>query len=124
MIHFSKLGRSFGSAFRGLIFVMRWEQNMRIHTILGVGVLVAGVLLRISQTEWMILALCISGVLITETVNTCIEFLLDLVHPTLGERVLRIKDMMAASVVIASVTALVIGLMIFVPKLVNVGLSY
>ena len=126
MIHMRNLIRSFAAAFRGFSFVARSEQNMRIHITAGIVVLFAGYLFSITLIEWMLLILCISAVLITETINTCIECFLDLVHPTLGTQVQRIKDMMSASVVIASIAAVFVGLSIFAPRIWNfaVGLSY
>jgi diacylglycerol kinase (ATP) len=112
-----KLIRSFGFAFKGLGYAAKTQLNFRIH--LGATIIVFGMsyVLHISTNEWQWVILCIAFVLVTELLNTAIEFLTDLVSPGYNEVAGRVKDIAAGAVVIAAVFALIIGLIIFLPKL-------
>jgi diacylglycerol kinase (ATP) len=112
-----KLIRSFGFAFKGLGYAAKTQLNFRIHlgaTIIAFGM---GCVLNISTNEWQWVILCIAFVLVTELLNTAIEFLTDLVSPGYNEVAGRVKDIAAGAVVIAAVFALITGLIIFLPKL-------
>ena len=112
-----KLFRSFGFAFRGVVYATKTQLNFRIH--LGATAIAAamGLFFHISGYEWLWVGLCITIVLVTEIFNTMIETLVDLVSPGYDEKAGRIKDMSAGAVVIAAAFALIVGLVIFLPKL-------
>ena len=78
-------------------------------------VLAAGVLLRISPIEWCLLTLAMASVWITETLNTAVEFLTDLVSPEFHPIAGQVKDLAAAAVLIAAVGAAVVGVIVFLP---------
>ncbi|TWI95881.1 diacylglycerol kinase (ATP) [Mucilaginibacter frigoritolerans] len=112
-----KLLRSFGYAFKGLVYATATQLNFRIHLVATVLVFIVGFLLQISLEQWNWIAISICLVLVTEIFNTMIETLVDLVSPGYNEKAGRIKDMSAAAVVIAALFALITALIIFSPKL-------
>lgn len=76
-------------------------------------------LLQISNLEWLIVIFCIGLVLTAEIFNSAIEVLTDIVSPESNPRAGLVKDMAAGAVLIAAITSAIIGLIIFVPKLLN-----
>ena len=83
----------------------------------SIGALLLGLLLRIGPGEWLGIILAIGAVWFSEAVNTAIERLADAVTPEHDPNVKIAKDCAAAAVLIASAVALLIGLIIFVPRL-------
>ena len=114
---FKKLIRSFGYAFKWLGYAAKTQLNFRIHLMATLVAVFAGYALHISVHEWLWVALSIALVLITELLNTALEFLTDLVSPGYNELAGRVKDIGAGAVVVAAVFALTAGLIIFLPKL-------
>ncbi|MDZ7379678.1 MAG: diacylglycerol kinase family protein [candidate division KSB1 bacterium] len=110
--------RSFRYAFRGLAILVREEHNARIHLVAAVGVIAAGVLFRLSRWEWVAVTLAIGLVFSFELLNSALERLADVVSPERSEAIGKIKDLSAAGVLMSALTALVIGLWVFVPKIV------
>lgn len=108
---------SFRDAFRGLLFVIQNERNARIHLLFSGLVAAAGVLFRISNLEWLVLILTIAMVWITEIYNTALERLINLVHPEWGEEAGICKDISAAGVILSALISIVVGLLIFGPRL-------
>lgn len=108
-----KFLRSFTHAGRGVVTAARRQQNFRVHLVATVAVVVAGVVLRLTYMEWLIIIVAIGLVLVTEMLNSAIEALGDAItkehHPLIGQA----KDLGAGAVLLASITAAVIGGMIF-----------
>ena len=107
---------SFRCAFKGLLYVLKTQRNMRIHIYMATAVILAGVILGLTAIEVAILCCVISFVLIAEVVNTTLEVNLDFLngkkmHPT----VKTIKDILSGVVLIASVNAVIVGSVIFLP---------
>lgn len=109
--------KSFGYAFRGLVSVFRTEYNMRFHFLATLATIAMGWWFSISNAEIAILAIAVGFVWVAEIFNTVIEKSMDIVSPQLDERVKRIKDMSAAAVLVAAITAFIAGCIIFIPKL-------
>lgn len=114
-----RLVRSFKYAFNGLKILVREEQNYVVHLTTTVVVVVAGFYYKISASEWTVLLLAIQVVLTLETVNTAIENLADFVSTERNDKIMRIKDLAAAGVLISAVTAMIIGVIIFGPKILG-----
>lgn len=112
--------RSFGYAWRGMLDAYRKEVNIRIQTIIGLLVIVAGIWLDISLAEWLFIALAIGLVISAEIFNTAIELLVDFVSPDYNKSAGRIKDLAAGAVLVAAITSAIIGLLIFVPRLIKI----
>jgi len=114
-----KRGRSFKYAFRGLGYVVRNEANFIIHIFAAVVVILLGLVCDLKNTEWLIIVLTIALVMTTEIVNSAIEQLIDFVHPEINKKAGRIKDISAGAVLLSAIAAVFIGLLIFVPKLIE-----
>lgn len=112
-----RLVKSFGYAINGLKILISEEQNYIVHLIATVTVVILGFYYRISGLEWTMVILSIQIVLALETVNTAIENTVDFVSRDRSEAIKRIKDLAAASVLMAALAAAAIGLIIFLPKI-------
>lgn len=110
--------KSFGYAFAGLGYAFKSQLNFKVHVFILVLVGIAGYWLKLSAREWLWIIVAAGIVLIAELLNTAIEVLVDLVSPAIHPKAKIIKDVAAAAVLVAAVTALFIGLLIFVPKIV------
>ncbi|MDF2516114.1 MAG: diacylglycerol kinase [Sphingobacterium sp.] len=113
--------RSFGYAFNGLKIVWREEHNFRVHLLAAVLAIALSWALRISPYEWLAVVFSIGFVLVCELLNTALENLADFVCPEKNPNIKRIKDIAAAAVMLSSLTALLIGMLIFVPKLLSLA---
>jgi diacylglycerol kinase len=117
IINFKSLKNSFSYALKGIGQVFREEQNFRIQIFIGFIVLVFGIYLRIEIWKAIVLILVIASVLVLELINSIFERLVDMLKPRIHAYVQAIKDIMAAAVLIASLGAVVIGILIFGPYL-------
>jgi diacylglycerol kinase len=117
---FRKQFRSFGYAFNGIRYMVRTQHNSWIHLAVTGIVLLAGYFFRVSAAEWCILLICIGFVLSAEAVNTALERLCDTLHPEKSEGIRYTKDVAAAAVLIASSVAVLVGLIIFVPRFLSI----
>ncbi|HUB60665.1 MAG TPA: diacylglycerol kinase family protein [Puia sp.] len=109
--------KSFKFAFAGFRELLIREHNARIHLAATVGVIVAGVVFHVSGIEAAVLAVVTGGVWVTEILNTCVERMMDFIHPEEHPHIKYIKDLAAGAVLAAAFTAVVVGLLIFIPKL-------
>ena len=117
MIKIKRLYKSFIYAFRGLGKTLKEEQNLQIQSIVGLVVIILGWYFRIEVEEWLILIVVIGLVILMELVNSAVERITDVLKPRLDSYVKEIKDIMAAAVMLASVIAVTVGLIIFLPYL-------
>lgn len=106
------VGAAFGYAWAGLSTAWRSERNLRIHVAIGFIVVLAGTLLRLRPLAWGLLVFAIGLVLVTELLNSAIEAVVDLVSPHDDPLAKRAKDVGAAAVLVAAVTAATIGVLI------------
>ena len=112
-----RLVKSFTYAFDGLKYAFKYEQNILVHTLATILVIIAGIFLKISLTEWLVLALIIGLVTATELINTSIEATIDLITKDVHPLAKIAKDTAAAAVLVFGLTAIVIGCIIFLPKI-------
>lgn len=117
--NFSKLIHSFGFAITGLKELFRSEQNARIHLIISILVLFAGVIFRISILEWCVVLLCIGMVISAEAFNTVVEKLVDHLFPNKNETARQAKDLAAGAVFILAIISVICGILIFLPKIIH-----
>lgn len=110
------LYKSFGYAFQGIWAVMSGERNFKIHMTVAALVVIAGLILKISRTEWLICLVLFALVMSLEILNTSIESVVDLVTGERKPLAKKAKDTAAGAVLVAAIFAAIIGLMIFVPK--------
>ncbi len=112
-----KFLKSFTYSFSGIVYAFKHEQNFRLHLISLVLVLLAGWYFNLTANEWLWITAAAGIVITAELFNTALEVLVDLVSPDVHQKAKIVKDVAAAAVVVAAILALVIGLIIFVPKL-------
>lgn len=112
-----KRARSFGYAFNGIKMLLRDEHNSRIHVVAMLLAIAFGFILKISTTEWCIIALCCGGVLMAEAMNSAVEAIADLVSPDFHPLIKKAKDVAAAGVLMMAIAAAAAGIIIFLPKL-------
>ena len=110
--------KSFVYAFNGIRLLFLEEHNSRIHALAAICAITAGILLKISRIEWIALAFAIGLVFAIETINSSIENTADLISLEQSSRMKKIKDLSAAAVLISSITALVVGALVFIPRIV------
>ena len=116
-ISFKRLIKSFGYAFHGVRLMIRQEQNAKIHLISVLLVGVAGFFFHLSLSEWLVVVIVSGGVFTAEAINTSIEALSDTIAPEYNKNIKQVKDFAAGAVLVASITAIIVGLIIFVPKI-------
>src|SRR5690606_27157164 len=109
--------RSVGIALKGMLILLRTEASIKIQFCIALLMSSAGFYFGISATEWCIQLLAIGLVMGVEGVNTAIEKLSDYVQPKKDSAIGLIKDISAGAVMIVSVLASIVGLIIYVPKL-------
>ncbi|WP_277989038.1 diacylglycerol kinase [Enterococcus sp. DIV0840] len=105
-------------ALQGIKTVFKEERNMRTHILMGITAIIIGFVLRLAISEWLWLLLAIFLVLVMEIINTVFENVVDMVtdfhfHP-IGKK---IKDMAAGAVLLTTGFAVVVGVLLFVPKI-------
>jgi len=99
--------------------VIRSEKNMQIHLIFAFLVVVFGLLLCISILEWIACLICFALVFSTEMINTSLENIVDIISPEHHPLAGKAKDIAAGAVLIAAILSAIVGLIIFIPKLLN-----
>ncbi len=104
---------SFNFAFEGIVHVMRAERNLRIHFAIALGVIIAAVAFDVTRLELVALLLAIAFVLIAEMLNSALEAVVDLITPDLAPLAKIAKDVAAGAVLIATVTAVAVGYLVF-----------
>lgn len=111
----TRFTKSFRHALHGLAHALTTENNFRIHTIIGIGIVLLLLVGQVPRRESALIVLVIASVLILELVNTIVERFADLLEPRVHPYVHIIKDLMAAVVVIAAIAAGLVGVLIFWP---------
>jgi diacylglycerol kinase (ATP) len=108
--------KSVGYAFKGMLILIKTEASIKIQLFIAVIVTAAGFYFEISKTEWMAQFIMIGLVMSVEGVNTAIEYIADFVHPEHHKKIGLIKDVAAGAVFIASIVAVIIAGIIYIPK--------
>jgi len=112
------LGRlkSLKFALRGAWLLITTEHSIMVQVSIGILVSILGFFMNLSPTEWMFQLLAIGMVLVAESLNTGIEKLCDFVHPDYHKKIGFIKDISAGAATFAAIIAVIIGLIIYLPK--------
>lgn len=111
--------RSFRYAFKGVVALFAKEHNARIHAVAAVCAVAAGFIFDISNMEWIAVVIAIGMVMAAEAFNTAIEYLADFVSPGHNEYIGKAKDVAAGAVLILALCAVVIAIVIFIPKIMH-----
>lgn len=110
---------SFKYAFTGLKDALKKEPNFRIHLIIATLTVSAAIFLRFNPLEWIALIITIAFVLVSELFNTILENIVDIVSPEVKVEARVAKDVSAAVVLISAVTAVIVGILLFLPKIIS-----
>lgn len=111
--------KSFKYAFEGLKTLFIEEHNARIHLVSALIAIVLGFVFKISMNEWISLILVMGLVFICELINTSLEAMADFASLEKHPQIKKVKDLAAASVLISAIVALLVGLIIFCPKIIE-----
>ena len=115
-----KLINSFKYAFSGIVTAFKSEKNMKIHFTMMMLVIIFGILLKISLNEWLVCIMLFCMVIGSEMINTAVENVVNLAMPTKNEVAKNAKDISAGAVLVFAIGSAIIGLIIFIPKIINV----
>ena len=110
---------SFKYAFTGVFKTIKTEQNMKVHIFIMFLVIIFGIILKITFLEWIICVILFSLVIAGELFNTAVENVVDIVMPQINEKAKIAKDASAGGVLVLAIGAVIIGLIIFVPKILK-----
>lgn len=117
-MHPRKRAQSFQYAFEGIVTAIKEEPNIQIHIVIGVLVVLAGLILNISKTDWLFVIVFTGLVISVEMTNTAIEAVVDSFtekeHPTAKLA----KDISAGAVLVVSISSAIAGLIIFLPYII------
>jgi len=111
---------SFKYAINGIKILFREEPNAKIHLFASVCVLVAGYIFRISKDEWIAVILCIVLVIALESINSAIENMADFVSTEKHEMIKKVKDLAAGAVLIGAIASAIVGMIVFLPKIIKI----
>ncbi len=111
--------RSFKYAFRGIATLFRETPNAKIHLFLAVLAVVSGLFFSISSAEWLAVITVIGLVFALEAVNSAIETLSDVVCKERNPSIKKAKDLAAGGVLLAALSALGVGILIFLPRIIH-----
>jgi diacylglycerol kinase len=109
--------QSFRYAFNGFIHLFKNENNFKIHILATLLTILIGFWVQFSYIEWIIIVFCIGLVLIIEGLNSAIEKTIDLISPEFDTRAGIAKDISAAAVLIATILAIVVGMIVLIHHL-------
>jgi diacylglycerol kinase len=106
-------------ALRGMKDFFSGDRNGKIQTVFGITAIALGFALSISSFQWLLVLFCIGLVISLEMINSAIEKFCDMITTDFHPGIRIVKDVAAGAVLVASITSLVIGLIIFIPAIVN-----
>lgn len=117
----AKVFKSFGYAFKGLVSLFRHENNAKVHLMAGILAVITAYYLGLSPVEWCILIIQIALVMAAEAFNTAIEKLCDVISPEKHPVIGKVKDLAAGAVLITAIAAVITGLLLFLPKILQLS---
>ncbi|MGB7394474.1 MAG: diacylglycerol kinase family protein [Pricia sp.] len=109
--------KSVGFALRGALLLIRTEASIKVQVFLALVMTAAGFYFQISATEWILQTLSIALVMGVEGINTAVEKISDYIQPEFDKRIGLIKDVSAGAVMMVSIGAIIVGLIIYLPKI-------
>ena len=110
--------KAFANAFNGIAHFFLNERNGKIQLAFAIAVIISGFIFKVNEIEWMMLLLCIGLVIGAEMLNSALEKICDLVHKDFHPTIKIIKDVSAAAVLWLAIISAIIGIIIFLPKLI------
>lgn len=110
--------KSFAYAIAGILAFIRREHNAWIHLVATIAVVIVAYIFKVTTTEAIALTIVTGFVWVTELLNTCIERMADMITLERHPQIKFIKDLAAGAVLIAALIAVIVGLFIFIPKII------
>ncbi|MEH6713185.1 MAG: diacylglycerol kinase [Paraglaciecola polaris] len=98
-----------GFAINGLSYAIRHEANMRRHVLIGSVTILVFAVVQVAYIWWALISICIGLIIASELINSALEALIDHIHPEYHSNIGHVKDMLAAMVLILSISALSVG---------------
>ena len=114
-----KLINSFKCAIQGIIQAMKTERNVKIHITKMILVIISGIVFKIAKQEWITCIILFGLVISLELVNSAIETTVDIAMPEINEKAKNAKDIAAGAVLVSAISSAIIGLTIFIPKIIE-----
>ena len=114
-----KVLKSIKYALNGIKHGAATQLNFKVHLIISILVIIAGIVFKISITQWLMILIVMAMVFSAELFNTAIEGIVDIVSPEYNDKAGLIKDCAAAAVLITAIAAAIVGMLIFAPKLIE-----
>jgi undecaprenol kinase len=115
----NNIGEAIVYAFRGIQEVFYREQNVRIQAAVGTLVVCMMIIFRVPLAQMALLLLCIALVITLEMINTSLELFANMVHSQYSETIRSIKDILAGAVLLASISACIVGALVFIPAIIH-----
>ena len=115
----SKFKESFNHATDGIEYAINHERNLKLEILAGILACIAGFILKISVLEWLVIVITIAMVICLELINTSIERTVDLITKEYKDLAKAAKDVAAGAVLVMSMFSVVVGIIIFLPKIIN-----
>ena len=104
----------------GLFYAIKEQKNLKIQLIMAFLVIIFSIVIKINKIEMMFICIAICFVIFAEVVNTAIEKTVDLVTEEYNEKAKIAKDIAAGAVIISSINAIIVGIIVFLEKIINV----
>ncbi len=104
--------------FKGYGSAFKTEKNMKIHILIMLLVIIAGIIFKITINEWITCIILFAIVISSELINTAIEATVDIASPQINEKAKLAKDVAAGAVLVNAIASVIIGMIIFVPKII------
>lgn len=117
---FKRLFKSFKYAIEGIIYAFKYEQNIIVHTLVMILVILLGIIVKLSIFEWLICLILFGLVIATEMINTAIEATVDLACNKKHPLAKIAKDTASGAVLVFAITASIAGIIIFLPKIMDI----
>lgn len=116
------VGKSFFCAFRGIVYCVRHERNLRFHLVAVIYVLYFSTFYGFSKAEYAALALVCGFVIASELMNTALEVVIDKISPRFNVFAMIGKDIAAGAVLVSAVAAVIVGVILFwdIPTFVRI----
>jgi diacylglycerol kinase (ATP) len=109
--------KSIGFAFNGARLLVTTESSIQVQVFIGIIMTIIGFLVGLSPTEWILQTISIGLIIAIEGINTAIEEIADFIHPEFHPKIGLIKDLAAGAVFIFAIIAIIVGGIIYFPKI-------
>ncbi|MCL4318668.1 MAG: diacylglycerol kinase family protein, partial [Firmicutes bacterium] len=115
------LKESFRYAFAGLAYAFVTQRNLRLHFFSAAAIMILGWIMNLPRREFIVVLAAIMVVMVAEMMNTAVEAVVDLASPDIHPLAQTAKDVAAGAVLLAAIGAALLGLWVFIPRLVSFG---